>query len=207
MKSTFQPALILLFLLLIPGSLSAQYSVALGLDQPPELTVLELPDLTRSGDPVQLGDEDMVYGGSGEYIYLWEPATGLDDPTIARPMASPETDVSYTLTVTDGKGCNVVSVQNVTVDLTSVNTHHAVPFLKVYPNPGNGNFRLEMQGMAPQQSSVWMTNMLGEIIHEAGNKQIGGDQYIDMSISAPPGLYVLFLGTENATYQTPIIIQ
>jgi hypothetical protein len=201
------PAVFLALMLSRPNCLSAQIVIELNHNQPPELQIESLPDLTFSGDPVQLGTPEMVQGGSGDYIYHWVPETGLDDPSIARPLASPDADVSYALTITDGHGCSVVSIQHITVDLTSVNSHYDSPFLKVYPNPGNGNIRLEMQGIAPQQSRIWITNMLGEIIHETGNKQIGGDQYVDMSISTPPGLYVLFLGTENATYQTPIIIQ
>lgn len=38
--------------------------------------------------------------------YLWTPATGLSDQTIAFPNASPTTDMTYTLTVTTDKGCS-----------------------------------------------------------------------------------------------------
>lgn len=36
--------------------------------------------------------------------YLWSPATYLDDPTSASPIANPPSDITYTLTVTSG--CN-----------------------------------------------------------------------------------------------------
>nr|NQU93334.1 T9SS type A sorting domain-containing protein [Bacteroidota bacterium] len=42
-----------------------------------------------------------VFGGSGNYEYLWEPETGLSDPTIANPVANPEETINYTVTITD----------------------------------------------------------------------------------------------------------
>jgi gliding motility-associated-like protein len=37
--------------------------------------------------------------------YLWTPPAGLNNPTIADPLASPTDDITYTLTVTSAKGC------------------------------------------------------------------------------------------------------
>ena len=41
-------------------------------------------------------------GGSGEYSYQWSPTTGLSDPTIADPVATPMETTTYTVTVDDG---------------------------------------------------------------------------------------------------------
>lgn len=38
--------------------------------------------------------------------YLWTPPTGLNNPTSAFPIASPNDDITYTLTVTSDKGCS-----------------------------------------------------------------------------------------------------
>ncbi|MBI1342814.1 MAG: PKD domain-containing protein [Terrimonas sp.] len=38
--------------------------------------------------------------------YLWSPATGLDNPNLADPKASPVDDITYTLTVSSDKGCS-----------------------------------------------------------------------------------------------------
>jgi len=43
--------------------------------------------------------------GEGPYTYLWEPAEGLSDPTIANPIANPATPTEYTVTITDAIGC------------------------------------------------------------------------------------------------------
>lgn len=39
------------------------------------------------------------------YDYNWLPAAGLDNPTIANPVATINSDIEYVLTITDGVGC------------------------------------------------------------------------------------------------------
>ncbi|MCX6250088.1 MAG: C25 family cysteine peptidase [Bacteroidetes bacterium] len=41
-------------------------------------------------------------GGSGNYTYLWSPATYLDDPASATPVSTPVGNITYTVTVNDG---------------------------------------------------------------------------------------------------------
>ena len=55
--------------------------------------------------------------GTAPYTYLWSPATGLSNPNIAQPMASPNVQTTYTLTVTGSDGCSdtdevIVNVNN-----------------------------------------------------------------------------------------------
>ena len=44
-------------------------------------------------------------GGTSPFTYSWSPTTGLDNPNIAQPTASPTTTTTYTLTVTGDDGC------------------------------------------------------------------------------------------------------
>ncbi|MCX2740666.1 gliding motility-associated C-terminal domain-containing protein [Pontibacter anaerobius] len=60
------------------------------------------------GQPVELR-------GSGGATYLWEPATGLNDPTLQNPVARPEETITYTLTVTTEEGCT--DTASVTVEV------------------------------------------------------------------------------------------
>lgn len=43
-----------------------------------------------------------AHGGSGNYTYSWTPTTGLSNPTIANPIATPTETTTYTVTVSDG---------------------------------------------------------------------------------------------------------
>lgn len=61
-----------------------------------------------AGDSVQLN-------ASGGVIYSWSPTTGLDNPNISNPWATPGTTTTYTVTVTNVNGCE--DVDSVTIDV------------------------------------------------------------------------------------------
>nr|WP_294940621.1 gliding motility-associated C-terminal domain-containing protein [uncultured Mucilaginibacter sp.] len=65
---------------------------------------------TCASSPVQL----TAYGGVS---YRWSPATGLDNPNIANPKASPAVSTDYTVQITNADGC--VDVANVHVEVSS----------------------------------------------------------------------------------------
>lgn len=78
--------------------------------------------------------------------YKWTPATGLSNDQILNPIASPEVDTKYTLTVTSSQGCSETSevlvhvLQNVnapnsfTPNGDGINDVWNVKYLDTYPN-------------------------------------------------------------------------
>ncbi len=61
-----------------------------------------------------------VTGGVAPYTYLWSPTTGLSNPAIANPVATPATTTSYTVTLTGSNSCSANDQVKVTV-LKSLN--------------------------------------------------------------------------------------
>jgi predicted outer membrane repeat protein len=55
--------------------------------------------------PQSINLNSTALGGTPGYTYKWLPATGLSNSNIANPVASPSVTTTYTLTVTDSKGC------------------------------------------------------------------------------------------------------
>jgi gliding motility-associated-like protein len=49
--------------------------------------------------------EPNISNGTGNYTYRWQPINDLDLSNPARPIATPNKTTTYTLTVTDNKGC------------------------------------------------------------------------------------------------------
>ena len=56
--------------------------------------------------------------GTGPYSYAWSPTTGLSNPNIASPTASPTSTTNYTVTVTDANGCTDTDQTTVTINNT-----------------------------------------------------------------------------------------
>ncbi|MBL4703981.1 MAG: gliding motility-associated C-terminal domain-containing protein, partial [Flavobacteriales bacterium] len=66
------------------------------------------PDSTIcSGDTIQIGGNPSSVTGS---VYSWTPTTGLDDPTIANPMAFPTITTTYYLNTTNDTCAGIDSV-------------------------------------------------------------------------------------------------
>ena len=59
-------------------------------------------DTSMCADGIQLNVT--ASGGTGVYSYAWSPAGSLNSATIANPVASPVTNTTYSVTVTDNNG-------------------------------------------------------------------------------------------------------
>jgi hypothetical protein len=61
------------------------------------------------GDTICFGEsyqlESVLDGSTPPFAYAWTPATGLSDPTIPNPVATPQATTTYTLLVKDKNGC------------------------------------------------------------------------------------------------------
>jgi gliding motility-associated-like protein len=70
---------------------------------------------TCDNNPVRIGVPPLP-----GLVYKWSPATGLSNPNISNPLASPLVTTPYTLIVTNsGGGCATPDVVNVNVDVLS----------------------------------------------------------------------------------------
>lgn len=69
-----------------------------------------------AGQDVTICENDQTtLQASGGTSYSWSPTTGLDDPNIANPVASPLATTTYTVTVTDASNCSATDDVTVTV--------------------------------------------------------------------------------------------
>jgi hypothetical protein len=70
-----------------------------------------------SGQSATIGGSPTASGGGGNYSYEWSPSIGLNSTSSANPTASPNSQTTYNLTVTDDNGC--FDTDQVTVDVGS----------------------------------------------------------------------------------------
>jgi gliding motility-associated-like protein len=80
-----------------------------------EVTVNPLPPADAGADIIICLGFTTPLDGSGGTQYSWNPATDLDDATIAAPTFSGLVSTTYTLTVTDNNGC--VATDDVYIDV------------------------------------------------------------------------------------------
>ena len=99
-------------------------------------------------------DEDICFGSSinlsasGGISYTWHPATGLNNPNIASPLASPATTTTYTVTVTAENNCT--DQEEVTIEVNDLpvvsfnglasNYCTTNPAVDLNGNPSGGTF-------------------------------------------------------------------
>jgi hypothetical protein len=90
------------------------------------------------GDSVQLGGSQAGLDGFGNYVFLWSPATGLNNATLPNPWAKPGAKTVYTLMVTDLHHCTAM-------DEVKVNVRTSAPVQKRL-SAGWTWFSLNVQG-------------------------------------------------------------
>jgi gliding motility-associated-like protein len=96
------------------------------------VTVSPLPmvDLMPLAPEICIFDSvQLTASASAPVTYSWSPTTGLSNPNIANPMASPDTTTTYTVTYTDANNCTqslsvTVQVNNLPVITITPDTHY-----------------------------------------------------------------------------------
>ncbi len=71
-----------------------------------KITVNSLPVISKSNDTSICENTTVPLFASGGSSYSWIPASTLDNPASASPLASPTASTSYYVTVTDANGCS-----------------------------------------------------------------------------------------------------
>jgi gliding motility-associated-like protein len=80
------------------------------------VTVNPLPNVSAgSNQSICLGSS-VTLNATGATTYSWTPTTGLSNPNISNPVASPTTTTIYTVTGTDANGCVKTATVTITVN-------------------------------------------------------------------------------------------
>jgi hypothetical protein len=101
LQPTASPAATTDYTLTVTDALSASDSDSMTLYVVSGVLADAGPDKTRTVGDEGVKLEGSAIGGAEPYTYSWSPATGLSDPNIAQPTATPDVPTTYELTVTD----------------------------------------------------------------------------------------------------------
>ncbi len=91
---------------------SATHSVAIEVNPRQTLSVPTSINIEQ-GESVLLNVH--AFGGTGNYTYCWQPNKWLDDSSVSMPTSKPQTSITYTILVTDSKGC--IRTERVSINL------------------------------------------------------------------------------------------
>jgi hypothetical protein len=81
------------------------------------VTVNPFPVADAGQDVTICQGSGATLNGSGGMTYLWSPSTGLSQTDVADPVASPESETTYTLTASNN-GCDATATMTVSVNPT-----------------------------------------------------------------------------------------
>jgi len=103
---------------LAAGNYSVTVSDANGCTHDTVLTVnfTPGPTATAGADATVCAGFSASLNSSGGGTYLWSPSTGLNNPAVSDPVATPAATTIYTVTVTDANNCSASDDLTVTVN-------------------------------------------------------------------------------------------
>jgi len=189
-----------------------------------DLTVNPLPNITVSPSSARVCTCDTptltAYGGIS---YLWSPSAGLSSATGSNVTATPTVTTTYTVTGTDGKGCintAISTVESICIGVlgdccedcdddllkkkidTAFNTSQ---YLKIYPDPNNGNFTLNIStgDTSNSYASISIFNMMGSLLFKNSIALNNGLYQGSFSYpNLPSGMYFIEMDESGQTMHT-----
>jgi hypothetical protein len=151
-------------------------------NEAPELSIFA----NAGNDTTIIAGDSAQLNASGGTIYSWSPTTGLSNPNIANPKASPAVTTTYSVVITDGP-CDATLSVTVNVNLNSAVKEapgYAKSSITLHPNPASD--QISLKG-TDDNDSYEIIDILGKVVLTGGLKD-GSDISIRL---LPQGLYYI----------------
>jgi hypothetical protein len=146
-----------------------------------------------------------VTGGTAPYSFMWTGPNGFTSMEEAlEGMTAVNQSGEYALTVTDANGCTA-SQTIIIIGLTEVNASYQI---QMYPNPNNGQFTLNMQGLTGEAVSYAVLDNSGRIVasKDLGSVGTARTESVDMTYAAA-GIYQLRINVNGHTQSSRFVKQ
>lgn len=168
----------------------------------PPVTAPEVIPMTVYPLPTILLTPDTIIGGgtsirlapmiSGNVVqYQWSPVVGLNDPTIAGPLAGPVSTTTYQLDVVTGEGCRATGFEKIRV-------YYDVQMPGAFTPNGDGHndiFRVP-PSIPVNVHRLAVYNRQGAMVFASANAGKGWDGSVEGKMQ-PAGVYVWVIEYDN----------
>lgn len=145
--------------------------------------------------------------GYGFLSYLWNTGDTVQSITITPYINAALGLNKYGVAVLDPYGCIAGDSVNITYVLTIDELGENIG-MKIFPNPGNGEFSLEITGAYGQNYAFEIANIAGQIVYSENievNQTIYNQNFDLRTLSK--GVYILRIANKNSMRTYKLIIQ
>ncbi len=166
-------------------------------------SVVKVVDMISFTGTVNISPDQAIFMGQSVQLYAqgpgnnyeWTPATALSNPGIARPVASPVNDITYTVKVSNNSGCSVEKSVNIKVtDLDDI----YVPSGFTPNNDGKNDVLRPLFGTKFILKEFSIFNRWGQKIFSTSTAWSGWDGKIN-GIDQNSGLYIWMIKISDNT--------
>jgi hypothetical protein len=175
-----------------------------------KLTINALPDVKLGNDTSICANHHIVLDPkvTGATSYLWHPS-GATTPTIT--VDSTGVGLGFktiTVDVTNAKNCVGSGTIKISFkDCSGIGELKDVSF-RMYPNPNNGLFTLELNASQKENLSINVMNISGVTVYTLDNLEVSGFVSKNMDLGTlPEGTYVLRLSNGKESTMRKLVIK
>ena len=149
-------------------------------------------DVSVSNDTTILMGESASLFSAGGISYLWDPVQNLSCYTCSDPVASPISNTTFTVSITDVNGCSGMDTVMISVDSTK-----SVFVPNVFSPNGDGqNDALFVMGKGIVKMNLTIFDRWGEKVFESDNKNRGWNGISSEGFQMNSGVYVYYFSVE-----------
>jgi len=172
------------------------------------ITINEPPLLTGVVTTTDVHAWVVPSGGVPPYSYQWKDSLGVPYPSLTKDPITNVPPATYLVTVTDANGCDTtfIAIVGAPIGLPELSNENAI---SVYPNPNNGQFSIQFNGVMKDVYTIEVRNILGQTVYnEEVNISGGSGMWIQMDLSSlNKGVYLLNVinSTSERAYELIVI--
>jgi endonuclease I len=169
------------------------------IDHPQFACYVRFSNMTRWTPEVEVNGNTYIALDPGVQYQWYQDGVAIPNATSA--IYNAPSNGNYTVAVKQFEQCPLLSANT-----SSIDEWKAVLSLKVYPNPSQGVFRVQIESNQSESVVLRITSVTGEVIKEMQHQLHYGTNNIDMDLDVAKGLYLLETISRAHTKTTRLVI-